>query len=141
MIKEIIAITGKPGLYKLVSHSSKMLIVEALDGSKKRMPIYAANQVAGLGDISVYINDGTDIPLAEVFESIKAVAGEGKKVDGIDYKKASANEIIDWFKSVLPNYDTDRVHISDMRKIMQWYNILVQNGIVEYSEKKEKTEE
>lgn len=133
MIKEILAVTGKPGLYKLVSRGNKMLIVETLDAQKKKMPVYVTNQVVGLGDISVYTDDGKDIPLAQVFDNI-GKAFELKPVD-VDYKKATPEDIKDWMLKVLPNYDTDRVRVGDMRKMLQWYNILVNNGITEFLDK------
>ncbi|MDO4822958.1 MAG: DUF5606 domain-containing protein, partial [Bacteroidales bacterium] len=135
MIKEILAVTGKPGLYKLVSRGNKMLIVETLDAQKKKMPVYVTNQVVGLGDISVYTDDGKDIPLAQVFDNI-GKAFELKPVD-VDYKKATPEDIKDWMLKVLPNYDTDRVRVGDMRKMLQWYNILVNNGITEFLDKEE----
>ena len=133
MIKEILAVTGKPGLYKLVSRGNKMLIVETLDAQKKKMPVYVTNQVVGLGDISVYTDDGKDIPLAQVFDNI-GKAFELKPVD-VDYKKATPEDIKDWMLKVLLNYDTDRVRVGDMRKMLQWYNILVNNGITEFLDK------
>ena len=133
MIKEILAVTGKPGLYKLVSRGNKMFIVETLDAQKKKMPVYVTNQVVGLGDISVYTDDGKDIPLAQVFDNI-GKAFELKPVD-VDYKKATPEDIKDWMLKVLPNYDTDRVRVGDMRKMLQWYNILVNNGITEFLDK------
>ncbi len=139
MIKEILAVTGKPGLYKLVSRGNKMLIVETLDAQKKKMPVYVTNQVVGLGDISVYTDDGKDIPLAQVFDNI-GKAFELKPVD-MDYKKASPEDIKDWMLKVLPNYDTDRVRVGDMRKMLQWYNILINNGITEFLDKQEEKEE
>lgn len=135
MIKEILAVTGKPGLYKLVSRGNKMLIVETLDAQKKKMPVYVTNQVVGLGDISVYTDDGKDIPLAQVFDNI-GKAFELKPVD-VDYKKATPEDVKDWMLKVLPNYDTDRVRVGDMRKMLQWYNILVNNGITEFLDKEE----
>ena len=134
MIKEILAVTGKPGLYKLVSRGNKMLIVETLDAQKKKMPVYVTNQVVGLGDISVYTDDGKDIPLAQGFDNI-GKAFELKPVD-VDYKKATPEDIKDWMLKVLPNYDTDRVRVGDMRKMLQWYNILVNNGITEFLDEK-----
>lgn len=135
MLKKILAITGKPGLYRLVSRGNRMLIVETLDEAKKRMPAYVNDQVVGLGDISVYVNDGSDIPLGQVFQNISEKY-EGKPVDK-DYRKASSDEMKTWMSEVLPNYDTDRVRVGDMKKMLQWYNILIQNGITEFLEKKD----
>ena len=130
MIKKILAISGKPGLYKLVSRGNKSLIVETIDEQKKRMPAFGAEKVVSLGDISIYTNDDKEVSLASVFESIKQNYN-GTTVD-LSPKKASQGDIIDFFAKVLPNYDTDRVRVSDMRKVLSWYNILVSNGINEF---------
>ncbi len=138
MLKTILAISGKPGLYKLVSRGNKMLIVETVDSAKKRMPAYGADKVVSLADISIYTDDDNEVSLASVFESIKAKY-EGKLVD-ISSNKADKQSVIDFFEAVLPNYDRDRVRVSDMRKVIAWYNILVANGITEFEEKTEETE-
>lgn len=130
MIKKILAISGKPGLYKLVSRGNKSLIVETVDEQKKRMPAFGADRVVSLGDISIYTNDDKEVSLASVFESIKQNYN-GTTVD-LSPKKASQDDIIAFFVKVLPNYDTDRVRVSDMRKVLSWYNILVSNGISEF---------
>lgn len=130
MLKTILAISGKPGLYKLVSRGNKMLIVETVDAAKKRMPAYAADKVVSLADISIYTNDDSEVSLASVFDSIKKVY-EGKTVD-LSPKKADQEDVIAFFAKVLPNYDTDRVRVSDMRKVLAWYNLLIENGIDEF---------
>lgn len=139
MIKNILAISGKPGLYKLVSRGNKSLIVETVDEQKKRIPAFGTDRVVSLGDISIYTNDDSEVSLASVFESIKANYNE-KSVD-ISPKKASQDDIIAFFTKVLPNYDTDRVRVSDMRKVLSWYNILVDNGITEFVSKEEEEAE
>ncbi len=136
MLKTILAITGKPGLFKFVNRGKNMLIVESLDAAKKRQPAYATDKVVALSDISIYTIDDAEVPLASVFENIKKEY-EGKTVD-LSPKKASQNEIIQFFTKALPTYDTDRVHVSDMRKVLSWYNILVENGVTEFEEKEEK---
>ena len=138
MLKTILAITGKPGLFKFLNRGKNMLIVESLDAAKKRQPAYATDKVVALSDISIYTNDDAEVPLASVFENIKKEY-EGEKVD-LSPKKASQNEIIQFFTKALPNYDTDRVHVSDMRKVLSWYNILVENGVTEFEDKEENAE-
>ncbi len=138
MNKEILAVSGKPGLYKLVNRGNNMLIVETLDAQKKRMPVYASERVVSVADISIYTDDGEDTPLTSVFENIKKEY-EGKAVD-LNPKKADNEDIVDFFKRALPNYDTDRVRMSDMRKVLAWYNILIAAGIVEFEEKKEEAQ-
>lgn len=135
MIKKILAISGKPGLYKLVSRGNKSLIVETVDAQKKRIPAFGADRVVSLGDISIYTNDDSEVSLASVFESIKQHYGN-KPLD-LSPKKASQDDIIAFFTEVLPNYDTDRVRVSDMRKVLSWYNILTADGITEFESKEE----
>ena len=139
MIKKILAISGKPGLYKLISRGNKSLIVETVDEQKKRIPAFGADRVVSLGDISIYTNDDSEVPLATVFESIKTNYGE-KPLD-LSPKKASQDEIIAFFTKVLPNYDTDRVRVSDMRKVLSWYNILTADGYTEFAAKDEEESE
>ena len=139
MIKKILAISGKPGLYKLISRGNKSLIVETVDEQKKRIPAFGADRVVSLGDISIYTNDDSEVPLGDVFESIKANYGE-KPLD-LSPKKASQDDIIAFFTKVLPNYDTDRVRVSDMRKVLSWYNILTADGYTEFAEKEDDEEE
>jgi hypothetical protein len=139
MIKEVLAISGKPGLYRLVSRGKNMLIVESLDDTKKRMPAYASDRVVAVSEISIYTDDGEDTPLINVFDSIKKLY-EGKEVD-VNHKKADNDDIIAFFAKALPNYDTERVRVSDMRKVIAWYNILVKAGITDFEVKEEENKE
>ena len=135
MIRKILAISGKPGLYKLISRGNKSLIVETVDEQKKRIPAFGADRVVSLGDISIYTNDDSEVKLSTVFESIKQNYGD-QPLD-LSPKKASQDDIIAFFTKVLPNYDTDRVRVSDMRKVLSWYNILTADGITEFDDKEE----
>lgn len=127
MLRTILSISGKSGLYRLVSHGRNMLVVESLaDG--KRMPAYSRDKVMSLGDIAMYTY-GDDMPLAQVLESLKGVA-KGEPVDPAVY--ASAEALREFFGTVLPDYDKERVHDSDIRKLIQWYNILIGAGINEF---------
>ena len=139
MLKKILSISGRPGLFRLVNQGRNMLIVEAL-ATGKRMPAYARDRVVSLGDISMYTADGGDTPLSQVLESLKEVAG-GEKVD----IKAIGNDdaIREYFGRVLPDYDRDRVYTADIRKLLQWYNLLIEAGITEFvaTEKEEDAEE
>lgn len=137
MLKTILAISGKPGLYKLISQAKNMLIVEAVSADKKRMPIYASDKVISLGDIAMYTDDD-EVPLGKVLESVKNK--ENGAVTSIDYKKASAEELHAFMAEVLPEYDRDRVHTSDIKKLIQWYNLLVSNGETDFVEEEPKTE-
>ena len=140
MLRTILSISGKPGLYKLISQGKNMLILEALDATKKRFPVYGHDKVISLGDIAMYTDD-EEVALGEVLESVKNK--ENGAVTSIDYKKASAGELQAFMAEVLPTYDRDRVHNSDIKKLIQWYNILVSNGVTEFvaPEAEEATEE
>ena len=127
-LSEILAITGKPGLYKLVSRGNNMLIVESLvDG--KRMPTYARDKIVALSDVSMFTN-ADDVNLSEVLTNCGKQ--ENLKPTQIDAKKASNAEMQKWFDGVLPDWDRDRVYPSDIRKLIQWYNILINAGITEF---------
>ena len=120
MLKTILSIAGKPGLYKLISSGKNMLIVETVDAAKKRIPAYGQDKVISLADIAMY-TDAEEVPLSKVLESVKNK--ENGAVASIDYKKVSANELHAYFAEILPNYDRDRVHASDIKKLLSWYNI------------------
>ena len=134
MLKTILSIAGKPGLYKLISSGKNMLIVETVDAAKKRIPAYGQDKVISLADIAMY-TDAEEVPLSKVLESVKNK--ENGAVASIDYKKVSANELHAYFAEILPNYDRDRVHASDIKKLLSWYNILVSNGITDFVEQNE----
>lgn len=127
MLKTVLSISGRPGLYKLVSQGKNMLIVEAI-GTGKRMPAYAHDKIISLGDIAIYTME-EDIPLADVFESIK-VKNEGKAVDVKAMK--SDKEIRECFATVLPEFDDERVYTNDIKKVFNWYNVLVAAGMTEF---------
>ena len=131
MLKTILSIAGKPGLYKLISSGKNMLIVETVDAAKKRIPAYGQDKVISLADIAMY-TDAEEVSLSKVLESVKNK--ENGAVASIDYKKVSANELHAYFAEILPNYDRDRVHASDIKKLLSWYNILVSNGITDFVE-------
>ena len=140
MLRTILSVSGKPGLFKLISQGKNMLILETLDATKKRLPVYAHDKVISLGDIAMYTDD-EEVALGEVLESVKKK--ENGAAASIDFKKASQAELHAYMAEVLPSYDRDRVHASDIKKLIQWYNILVNNGITEFItvEEEEATEE
>ena len=130
MLKTILSISGKPGLYKLVSQGKNMLIVESLV-DKKRFPAYGNEKIISLGDIAMY-TDTEDIPLKEVLLSMKAK--ENGAVVAMDLKKATSEELYSYLGEVLPSFDRDRVHLSDIKKLISWYNILVKSGLTDFEE-------
>ncbi len=128
-METILSIAGKPGLYKLVSRGKANLIVEALDETHRRQPAFASDRVTSLADIAMY-TDAEDIPLWKVLKSLGEK--EQSKECSLNYRKCSAAELHDFFAAVLPEYDRDRVHDSDIKKLIQWYNILVKSGITDF---------
>lgn len=142
MLKTILSISGKPGLYKLISQGRNMLIVESLT-DKKRFPAYGNEKIISLGDIAMY-TDTDDVPLKDVFTAIKEK--ENGAAVAIDIKKAGADELRAYLETVLPNYDRDRVYLADIKKLITWYNLLVSCGITDFEaapeeEAEEKAEE
>ena len=128
-METILSIAGKPGLYKLVSRSKVNLIVEALDDTHRRQPAFASDRVTSLGDIAMY-TDAEDVPLWQVLKNLGEK--EQGKESSLNYKKCNGTELHDYFAEVLPDYDRDRVHDSDIKKLIQWYNILVKYGITDF---------
>lgn len=138
MLKTILSISGKPGLYKLISQGRNMLIVESLT-DKKRFPAYGNEKIISLGDIAMY-TDTDDVPLKDVFTAIKEK--ENGAAVAIDIKKAGADELRAYLETVLPNYDRDRVYLADIKKLITWYNLLVSCGITDFeAAPEEETEE
>lgn len=135
MLKEILSITGKPGLFKLVSQGKNMLIVESLvDG--KRIPAYTKDKVVSLGDIAIF-TDSNEVPLGQVLESLKVK--ENGALCSVD-PKADNDKLRKFMSDILSNYDKDRVYPSDIRKLINWYNILINAQITDFLAE-EKTEE
>ncbi|WP_299620583.1 DUF5606 domain-containing protein [uncultured Tenacibaculum sp.] len=119
---KIIAVSGKPGLYEILSQTKAGVIVKSLlDG--KRMPITATHNVSLLENIAIFTYE-EDIPLAEVFKNI---ANKEDNKEAISHKE-SANKLTSYFSEVLPGYDEERVYTSNIKKVLQWYNILVKSG-------------
>lgn len=127
MLKEILSISGKPGLFKLVSRGKNMLIVESLV-DKKRQPSYAQDKVVSLADVAIYTENG-EKPLNEVFLLIKEKENGNKS--SCD-PKADNNTLRKYFSEILPDYDIDRVYPTDIKKVISWYNLLTNNGMTEF---------
>lgn len=124
MLKKILSVSGKPGLYKLVSTSKTITLVESLiDG--KRFPIYTHEKIVSLGEIAIYTSED-EIPLKDVLVKIKENENGGKISDD---KKSSNKELFSYFETILPTYDKEKVYASDIKKIVNWYNLLVDNDI------------
>ncbi len=134
MLKDILAISGQAGLFKMVSQSKNAIIVESLvDG--KRIPAYASARISALEDISVYTYEG-DVKLTDVFKNISEKESGGAALDA----KASNDSLKNYFAQILPNYDKERVYVSDIKKIISWYNLLQAASMLDFS-KSEVSEE
>lgn len=129
MLKEILSVTGKPGLFKLISQGKNMLIVESLiDG--KRMPAFTKDKVVSLSDIAIF-TENEEVPLIQVFEKLRIK--ENSAVASID-SKSDNDKLRKFMLEVLPEYDRDRVYPSDIRKLINWYNILINSGFTSFVE-------
>jgi hypothetical protein len=133
MLKEILVVSGKPGLYKLVSKGNNLLIIESLI-DKKRIPAYARDKVISLGDISIY-TDGDEVSIREVLTAVKEKENGGKV--SIDLSKAQPDDLRIYFAEILPAFDRERVYPSDIKKVLKWYELLISNNITDFSKKEE----
>ena len=136
MLRPILAITGRPGLFKIVSSGARMLIVEDLI-SGKRMPAHQRDKIVSLGDIAMY-TEGEDLALGEIMQRLY----DAQKGEKIDLKELpTSSDLRDKFASVVPDFDRERVHDSDIKKLFQWYNILVEAGFDKFVADEEENEE
>jgi hypothetical protein len=124
----IISISGKPGLYKVVAQGKNNIIVESLD-DKKRSPAYSTDRISALDDISIYTYD-EDVSLKVIF---KTIFEKEKGSETISHKEDKV-KLEKYLLEVLPNYDQERVYISDVKKIFQWYNLLHKAGELKLDE-------
>lgn len=129
MLRTILSVTGKPGLYKIISQGNRMLLVEDLV-SGKRMPIHSRDKVVSLGDIAMY-TESEDRPLGRILDAVFA-ATNGEK---IDIKAIGDNDgLRAKFAEIVPDFDRDRVYPSDIRKLFNWYNLLRDAGFDKFAE-------
>lgn len=135
-LDKVLSISGKPGLYELISRSKGGFIVKSMDTGKKTA-VSMRHNINVLGEIAIYTYDG-EIPLYKVFRNIAEKESNGKTID----PKSSSNELKSYFQEVLPEYDEERVYVSNIKKILQWYNSLVDLGVTEFeAEKAQEREE
>ena len=134
MLKGILAISGQSGLFKLIAESKNNIIVESLE-TGKRMPAYSTTKISALEDIAIY-TDVDDVPLKEVFKAISEKENGGKAIS----HKVSGNELKNYFGEVLPDYDRDRVYVSDIKKVILRYNILHDKEMLDFSEEEDGAE-
>ncbi len=134
MLKGILSISGQSGLYKMVAESKNNIIVESLE-TFKRIPVHSTSKVSALEDIAIYTENG-DVPLKDIFKAIYDKENGGVALS----VKASVNELKSYFINVVPDYDKDRVYISDIKKVLLWYNVLQQKGLLSFSEQENEEE-
>lgn len=129
----ILAIAGKPGLYRLVSRGNNALIVETVDEQKKRFAAGMRDRITALNDIAMYTEE-EDVALMQVFQNIyDALKGPSP----LSHKTASETELHEFMTTALPAWDQDRVRLSDIKKLLQWYNVLAQAGYTEFKDEEE----
>jgi len=136
MMKKILSVSGKSGLFKMVSQGKNMLIAESLI-DQKRIPVYPRDKVISLGDISIYTNE-EEVPLPQILSTIK----EKENGKPIDFNPAiKPEELKNYFAEILPNFDRNKVYPSDIKKIMNWYNLLINTGNADFEKKEEGEQE
>ena len=131
-LEGIINIAGKTGLYKVISKSSKTVIAESLTDGKKT-PLFSHHQSNMIEEIGIYTYNDTK-PLPEIFDDIAIKENQGQALS----HKSSTNELTDYFRLILADYDEERVYVSDIRKVIQWYNIMQKNGLIKLPEVEKK---
>ena len=135
-LDKILAISGKPGLYQLKAQTRSGFVAESLIDGKK-ISVGLRNNVSLLSEIAIYTLT-EEVPLREVFLKISQKEEGGKTAVG---HKESKEKLEEYFFSILPDYDEDRVYASDIKKVVQWYNLLHDNGITDFSEEEDKVTE
>ena len=137
MFERVLTISGKPGIYRLLSSGRNMIIVEVIDATKKRVPVHNTDKVVMLDDIAIY-TDTEEVPLREVFAKIYE---KENGVISLDLKMATPEEMVEYFEGIMPDYDRERVYLTHIKKMFSWYNILVSNGVVDFTVEEEQVEE
>lgn len=133
-LKEILSVSGKPGLFKTIAQTKTGVIIESLtDG--KRLQAFASDKISSLGEISIFTTS-EDLPLREVFRLIQEKNGDQPAPD----VKTDDRALKAFFETILPEYDRERVYVSHMRKLVQWYNLLIANGVTDFTAPAEETE-
>jgi hypothetical protein len=134
-LKDILAISGKGGLFKFIAQARNGIVVESLEDQKRHVAAATA-RVSSLVDIAIFTID-EEVPLADIFYMISEKS-EGKETLS---HKAPVEELKSQFKELVPEYDEDRVYVSDIKKVFQWYNQLLQHELLEVIDKEEDQEE
>lgn len=128
MLKGILSISGQPGLYKLVAEAKNNIVVESLDNNK-RMPVYSTSKVSALEDIAIFTTK-EDLPLKEVFKAISEKENGGAAISA----KSPDKDLKSYFQVVVPDFDKERVYVSDIKKVLNWYNILQEKNLLDFAQ-------
>ena len=131
-LEGILNISGKSGLFRVISNTKNTVIVESLE-SGKRSSLHSNNQANMLDEIGIYTYDDT-VPLSNIFDSIAKKANGGQAIS----HKSSNSELITYFRDILKEYDEERVYISSIKKVIQWYNCMQATGLILFSEETKK---
>lgn len=131
MLKDILAISGQPGLFKMVSKGTNSVIVESLL-TGKRFPAFSSHKITSLEDIAIFTHSD-EIPMKDVLKKIAEKENSGKTID----PKSSDTELKNFFKQLLPDYDDNRVYTSDIKKVVGWYNLLQEKEMLNFEESTE----
>lgn len=134
-LKDVLAISGKPGLFIFLSQGRNGIIVESVI-DKKRMAVHSTTKVSALEDIAIY-TETEEVPLKEVLLKLYEKE-DGKQTIS---HKSSNEELKTFFESVLPDYDKERVYVSDIKKLVSWYNLLIEYKLLNPEDLKEENEE
>ena len=123
-LKGIISISGKAGLYKVAANGRNNIIVQSLDSDKK-FPVFATDKISALEDISIYTYE-EDVPLTDVYKKLAELEDYKKSIN----HKEPGVKLREKTVEFLPDYDEDRVYDGDLKKLFQWYNLLVDKNII-----------
>ena len=134
-LTEIMSISGKPGLYKMISQTKNGMLVESML-DQKRFPVFAHEKISSLEEISIF-TETEDLPLKDIFKKINDLLEGGKALS----HKSSPEELKEFFDDVVPDYDKERVYVSDIKKVIQWYNLLHDKDMLDFTEDEEDKEE
>lgn len=130
-LNEILTIVGKSGLHTLVSRSKSGIIVQSLTDNK-RFPVFGNDRVSSLEEITMFGNT-EDLTLKAIFKNIFEAENGGKAIDS----KSSNEELKSYMEKIFPDYDQDRVYVSDMKKLFMWYNQMHDNNLLVFDESEE----
>ncbi len=128
MLREILSITGRPGLFKIVSQGNRMIIVENIT-TKARSAAHERDKIVSLGDIAMY-TEGDDLPLGQILQRLY----DAEKGAQVEFKSLDGNALREKFAAIVPDFDRDRVHVSDIKKLFSWYNLLTAAGYDKFVE-------